>query len=290
MADNQESKVPGELSRNESANKPRRIDLSRLEKARKQEKPTREKPMWKSPSAPRGPSGESARSTPEPAKTASEVSRKTPSPSSNDSPQGINTLKLTWDDLSVVQEAAQVKKKLSHMELDIRFLSRFSFASACGIYLLNAGMWPFLILPLLTVALTVFSGSPWWYWLATLLFLLIYPLSSVFFFFTLAYTQYDSPWLVEGGLEMVAGPEGIIALAFAIILLINFISAGLTARRRRWAYLNWANFAEFKAVELRWQFLGISLWWLFALVAIGAFFLRNYPEIYDVILGIDFLL
>ncbi len=63
--------------------------------------------------------------------------------------------------------------------------------------------------------------------MVSLVNIFLFPLYAVYMFVALTYTNYDSPWLVAGHLELLSQNGLIVPLLYALVLLIVFVASWL---------------------------------------------------------------
>lgn len=189
---------------------------------------------------------------------------------------------------ALLREAVRLRKKIADSEVDYSFLNRFSFGPVCGVYLANPALWYFLIPPLTASLLLIFAQAPFWFVLLGTILLALNPLHALTLCVVLAWIEYDAPWQISGSLEKIAGPNGVIAIIYALVLFIVLISVCIFARRLRWAYLSWSSFTEFREIELRWQIVGIALFALMVFLLVGIFLLAIQEDVFMYSFGFEF--
>jgi len=180
------------------------------------------------------------------------------------------------------------RERMRLTETDERFLSRYSFGTACGLYYLNRALWPYLVFAVVVGLSPRLVHAPWWFTGIVLVSLLVCPVGFAFLCVLAGPVAYSAPYLMEGPIRSLMLGGGVLFYLAAGVFGFLIAIAGIYARRQRWQAHDWASFADFEETEKRWQAVGI-VFWLGVIVAIIYVFATNrFEELFPIFWGTDF--
>jgi len=191
-------------------------------------------------------------------------------------------------DLDLQMDIMRRRSRFRLLETEERFVRRYSFGTACGIYMMNRTLWPFLLLIAICAMSPLLTRAPLWFVVMMLVILVLYPPGFIFMCVVAGIVSNSAPFLVIGRLHKLVGGGGVIFYLAAGIFAFIIAIAGVYARQRRWQTLEWANFEEFHHLETRWQAVGIVLWIMLLALLASAYFMNNFEDIFPIIWGTDF--
>lgn len=180
------------------------------------------------------------------------------------------------------------RAKIHLTETDEGFLRRYSFGTACGFYMMNRALWPFLIFVVLVGLSPLLIRAPVWFVAVTVVLLLIYPPGFTFLCILAGPVSYSAPYLMQGPIRNLMVGGGIIFYLAAGVYTLLLAVAGVYARRQRWQNWDWPSFADFEEMEKRWQVFGIIFWLVLVGSAVYVFATNGFEELFPLFWGSDF--
>ncbi|OPX22827.1 MAG: hypothetical protein B1H03_03355 [Planctomycetales bacterium 4484_113] len=185
-------------------------------------------------------------------------------------------------------ETAGARVKIRLSEVDEHYLRHYTFGTACGIYMMNRVLWPYLLFVAIVALSPLLIRAPLWFVGIMLVALLIYPLGFTFMCLLAGVVASSAPYLMQGPMRNLMLGGGFVFYLAAGIYAFLIAAAGIYARRQRWENWDWASFSDFVEVEKRWQTIGIVFWLGLIAAIIYVFATNSFEDLFPIFWGTDF--